>query len=103
MPFAGLYGSVRESHCALLSFSVLLGLAILLECSLAVSAFAMAREERLGAAVARPMRAAAERYGQRGKNDVTKGEEENRVGLNLCARGVGEGGGEQFNFFSETP
>lgn len=52
---------------------MLLGLAILLECSLAVSAFALASEERLGASVARGMRAAAERYGVEGEEDVTRG------------------------------
>ncbi len=64
--YVGLYGSVRESHCALLSFSILLGVAIVLECSLAVSAFAMAREDRLAAAVANTMNRAMHMYGQGG-------------------------------------
>ncbi len=64
---------------------MLLGLAILLECSLAVSAFALASEERLGASVARGMRAAAERYGVEGEEDVTRGWEIEFVSIYMYA------------------
>ena len=69
----GLFGSVREDYCSLMSFAVALGIVIALELSLGVSAFALAKQNRLSAKIAEKMRVSLEIYDQPDHEGVTKG------------------------------
>ena len=69
----GLYGAVREDYCSLLSFIICIGLAILFELFLGVSAFAMAQKNTLASKVGNKMTESMEAYNQTGNEGVTKG------------------------------
>eukprot|EP00095_Tigriopus_kingsejongensis_P009764 maker-scaffold422_size175911-snap-gene-0.37 protein:Tk09764 transcript:maker-scaffold422_size175911-snap-gene-0.37-mRNA-1 annotation:"cd63 antigen" len=69
--FLGLYGSIKEDHCALLAFAITLGIVICLELCLGVGAFAMAQEDRLVQSIAKKMKKSMRHYGEATEEEGT--------------------------------
>ena len=64
---------MKEDYCSLLSFIICIGIAIVFELFLGVSAFAMAQKNRLSSSVGNKMLKSMEAYNQTGHEGVTKG------------------------------